>query len=200
MTTWNDLYTNLGPDAFFDDARLGPIQKADACLLGAIAQYIQPEVGVEFGCLDGHSASVLAKFCKKLICIDIDQARPGLCEVLKNNPNIQFTQASMHYWVPPDDVQNIGLLYIDASHNCEDSIIAYRNCETRLAETSVIVIHDTETWIDDRFKLPIIRDEAVHQERLFTKWLEKIGWHPVVFGCKTQFRHGMVIFQRNKGW
>jgi len=202
--TWDELFQAPGPDRHYDDRVLGPIQKADACLLAAVCNYMRPEAAIEYGCLEGHSAAVLARFCKRLFCVEIDHARQGLCHVIDKNPNITHVHASMTEWVPPEDVKDIGLVYFDASHKCEDSLAAYDILEFRLSPTALLICHDTGDWCDpypnEDFKKFTARKETVDGEREFVRCLFQRGWQAIAFGCTTQFRHGLTILQRSTGW
>ncbi len=199
--TWDQLFDAPGPKKDYDDGHLGPIMRPDAVLLGAVLNYINPKVVVEYGSLDGHSAAVLARFAETLYCIEADNIRPGLHHVARDYPNVVVQHGSMCHWEPPKDVQ-IDVAYFDASHDCGDSLQAYERIRFNLAPTALLICHDTADWIDQRYGYyKELREAAVNGERDFIAQLRvRHNWHPVAFTSKTKFRHGLTFLQHETGW
>lgn len=201
--TWDQLFDAPGPAKDYNDTALGPILRSDAALLGAIMNYVRPEVVVEYGSLDGHSASVLARFAKVVYCVEADNIRPGLHHTVEANPNVVIVNASMRDWLPPPGtVVDVG--YFDASHDLEDNISAYAKLNQYLSPHALLLCHDTDTWVkhpsQGHIDFQPTRDKAVDGERKWVEWMRDRGWDRVAFGCKTAFRHGLTILQRETGW
>jgi predicted O-methyltransferase YrrM len=201
---WDQLFDKPGPcKDYADDAR-GPIGRADAVLLGAICNYLRPKIVVEYGSLDGHSAAVFARFAEVVYCVEADTIRPGLHHVAGDHPNVRVFRARMQDFEPaPGD--KVDLLYVDASHDYQDSMEAYRRIEKYLEPTALIVCHDTAQWEDPDMwgaEFRPVREAAMNGERDFVEWLKVVhGWNPVAFGApKGALRHGLTILQKSTGW
>ncbi len=201
--SWDLVFDKPAPMKTYSDHDLGPILRSDAALLGAIANYVQPKVVVEFGSLEGYSAAVWARFAEKLYCVEIDGIRLGLHQVAGEHRNVIVHNCSMRDWVPGPDLK-IDIVYFDASHRFEDAQKAFLNIEAALQPPALVICHDTATWnsfpteTHENFKP--VRDEAVSGEREFVLWLKARGWSPVAFGCRTAFRHGLTILQFDPDW
>ena len=201
--TWDEIFECKGPDRDYDHHTLGPILKSDAALLAGILNYVKPRIAIEYGCLEGHSAAVLCRFVEKLYCVEVDNVRNGLLHVMERNPNIVHVHASMTQWDPPPEVEQIDLVYFDASHNFRDSRDAYLRIKSRLSQRTMIICHDTATWIEPMpqhfrdFAQP--RFEAVSGERGFVRWLEANNWTAISFAGR-ELRHGLTVLQFDKGW
>lgn len=204
---WNDLFYNTKPpDHDYDDAAMGPILRPDAALLAAVCQYIQPRTVIEYGSHEGHSAAILCRFTEKLYCVEIDNPRCGFCHVIDRNPNITHIHASMCDWTPPEEERGkIDLVYMDASHDHEDSLKAYWQYLPFLSGTALIICHDTGTWNgtypNENWRTYEGRAPAVAGERAFVDDLQSLrGWNAVSFGGERVFRHGLTILQYSAGW
>lgn len=201
---WDQLFDRPGPAKDYDDQALGPILRSDAALLGAVLNYIKPRVVVEYGSLDGHSTSVLARFAETVYAVEVDNIRPGLHHTVDANPNVCVCHMSMRDFVPPVGTA-VDVAYFDASHELEDSRTAYLKIKPFLAPAALLIVHDTATWhhhpSEGHRVFQVTRDAAVRGERAFVNWVKEFDrWNPIAFATARAFRHGLTLLQKETGW
>lgn len=184
--------------AKYDNEALGPIGYNDALLLASILDYTKPRVAVEYGSLEGASASLIAPRVQRLYCVEPNPGR-GLYEIAGKQKNILVAKAPMEEWSPPEDTEEIDFVFFDAAHDCQKSVRAMELISRFLSTRCLLAVHDTGIW---PVKLPpghasFIGGRTIqtHEERKFCTYLVGRGWLSVSLANDTEIRHGITLLQ-----
>lgn len=185
----------------YDDRAIGPMGLHDAYLLEAICKYVRPRIALEFGGLLGHSLSVMAGYCDKVISVD-DNAHQLLYDVAVHYPNVAIFKSDMRVFYPNEfGIDRIDLVLFDASHLYNDSITTFRNIEKYLSPKALILVHDTGDWKTD--DLPpqweaFKTDRAVllEHDRKFVRFLRGHGYLDITFESSEHLRHGYSVLKK----
>jgi predicted O-methyltransferase YrrM len=185
-----------------DDNLIGPIGRADAEVLGSIAEYFHKPRVLEIGSQFGHSAALwVAAGCSRLVCVDC-QITKELRHTLGLCPFAELVQANQQDFRTEEEFD---IIFLDASHDPSLNAKTICNLQGNLAQGGVLIVHDTGVWATEHmteahkafhgYDLP---EGKAHQpgEMFFVEWMKKNGWNCVSLGSKKALRHGLTICQR----
>ncbi len=204
---------------FEKENELGRLQKDESIFLYGLLKVIRPEVVVEFGFLEGYSASVILSALEKNSFLhsydNAKYSRDIAISFARKNPNFSFHFKSQDDFEPGDiKGKKIDFVLIDASHNLDINKKTFTKIKTALSDDALIMIHDTGLWqknfmTGEHFKClettenKWLNNETVaHQinERLFVNWIvENHGqWDCINFGSSNILRHGFSLIGSKK--
>ena len=185
------------------EVHLGPIMLPEQYLLSAIAELVDPKVIVEFGFYNGTSTRCFLEHSDvdlKIYSYDtLDRT-----EFKPNDSRLTLYQKDMKDFAGEDiKNQNIDIVFFDASHALEDSMIAYEKILPYLTKDSLIIVHDTGYYKEEIFNpdilIKIVKDGLVYHcpdERVFVQTLKDNGYMLINFTCTSKIRHGISILRR----
>lgn len=185
----------------YNDSAIGPMGLHDAYLLDAICRYIRPKVALEYGGLLGHSLSVMAPYCGRVISVD-NIAHQSMYDAASRYNNVHIVKGDMRLYDPKtNNMDEINLVLFDASHLCTDYIKAYQNIKSILSSKSLILVHDTSDWFKgvlptqwEWFKEE--REILTQQDRKFVVYLREEGYNDITFESDEHLRHGYTVLKK----
>jgi len=183
---------------------LGPLLEEDAALLQAIIKMTDPKVVVEFGFHRGTSArKMLAELDQdaKFITYDNTVLPAQVSSMFKTDPRFTFMHRSQDEFEPVD---NIGLVFLDASHDLEMNKKTFVQLLPCLREDAIIVVHDTGAWKENWWNrtygktMPDGRHLHCVDERLFVNWVKEKypEYQQIHLHSLTKIRHGITLLQK----
>lgn len=189
-----------------ENIHLGPVMKSEEQLLGAICNLIDPKVIVEFGFYNGTSAKAMLESCDwdtKMYSYDILD-RKEIAKIVDIRHT--FIQKDMKLFEASDiSNQNIDLVFFDASHELNDTIVAYERIKPLLTPKSIILVHDTGAYREEVFNpsqldyIKKVENSIVYHcpdEHIFIQKLKDQGYNVINFTCLSKIRHGIAVLQR----
>ncbi len=107
-----------------------------------IAQYIKPEVFVEYGVSDCGTTSKTAPHCKRYIGVDI-ASHPNMDSI----PNLEFHQETTREFktnfLDHNPELKIDIAFIDADHKFESAWEDFEDLWSHITDNGIIFLHDT---------------------------------------------------------
>ena len=191
---------------------VGPVQVAEGKLLQALITVCRPAVVVEFGFGRGHSARWLLGALPRhsqLYSYDISNDAKNIARrAFGKRNNFFFVQKSQADFSPADvDGRQVDLVFLDALHDLETNKLTFQRLLAALADSALVVIHDTGTWmtlptgVSEDWEAWLSTGEYQHQrdERLFVNWLRTSHSEFAQIHLHTTdvFRHGLTVLQRS---
>jgi len=198
---------------FFQDAKIGPIQRDEALLLYAMVKTVDPKTIVELGFYEGHSSINFLKAMSsdaRLFSYDITEASRKLAMKIEDK-RFKFVFKSQSEFEPSDvDNRLIDLVLFDAAHDFQLNVTTFQKLIGSLMATALIVVHDTGAWYGNlkglmtpqgHFSNELASSAYIHQpgERAFVNWAKETmkDFNQIHLHSTSKFRHGMTVFQKN---
>jgi hypothetical protein len=190
-------------DPEIKDIHLGPIMVPEQKLLQAICDLTDPKVIVEFGFFTGFSSRSMLEFVDedaKIYSFDyLDRSEWKI-----NDKRHTLYTKDMKQVTDEDIPGMIDVVFFDASHVLEDTVVAYNRIKHKLKPGSIIVVHDTGAYDKDVFnpdEIPIkkIVGQYVYHcpdEHTFIQMLKDEGYNCINFTATTKVRHGIAVLQK----
>lgn len=181
---------------------LGPLLPEDALLLQAIIKMTDPKVVVEFGTHRGTSGGkILEALDADAKFISYDNTLSSAPSHLSLDQRFTFVPKSQDEFEP---IENIDLVYIDASHDLEINKKTFKQILPCLNPLAIVVIHDTGVWAKNWWNRTVgyemVDGSWAHcpDERKFVNWIkgEYPDFQQIHFHSVTKVRHGITILQR----
>lgn len=201
------------------ETRIGNLQKDESLFLYSLLKVLRPKTVVEFGFLDGHSASVMLSALDDdavLHSYDVsDYAKEAAADFSKRRSNFFFHFKSQDAVEPSDlNGRSIEFVLFDASHDLTINIATFEKIKPLLAREAVLMVHDTGLWQKDFMQSMHVEslqhtthkwlDEKrlAHQvdERRFINWITENEKEFAVlnFGSSRVLRHGFSLIERKQ--
>jgi hypothetical protein len=156
--------------------------------------WIKPECYIELGVREGVNFEVCAKHCKRAIGVDIIPPKRPM------KSNMEYHQMTTdEYFSKLDPITVFDVVFIDADHSYEQSLIDFNNVKDRVIEDGFIFLHDTYPHDSKMFDPGMCNDvykTALHIKTYFIDDFEilTLPFNPGVTMVKKIKRNKQIIY------
>lgn len=198
---------------------IGNLQSDEALFLYGIIRVLRPKRVVEFGFLNGYSATVILSAMNgsgQTHSYDIsDYARQTAIAFAKKNAGFFYHHKSQADFASTDvESLPVDFVLMDGAHDLQMNIDAFQKIKPLLSNEAVVMVHDTGLWHKEYMKedeyavLPNLNHKWLDDQRLshqiderrFVNWVmeNESDWTLLHFGSPNTLRHGFSLIGRRR--